>query len=176
MASCGVSSTFLTIRKKSGEAMDPLKFIALDKEDLEVVSTHLQDAVIKVSDIHWRPKEKRLVLVLNRFDWESAEASAREYRRHRTVLRFERVLSCKCRNLNPQGADDVLNLLAVEFMQANAPEGVLTLIFSGGAALRLMVECLEAELSDLGPSWVTAARPIHLETRHIESETETHHG
>ena len=33
--------------------MDPVKFVALDKEDLEVVSAHLQDAEIKVADVHW---------------------------------------------------------------------------------------------------------------------------
>ena len=51
--------------------MDRLKLIALDEDDLAVVSAHLQDAVVKVADIHWRPSEKRLVLALNRFDWEA---------------------------------------------------------------------------------------------------------
>ena len=51
--------------------MDILKFAVLDEEDLEVASTHLQDAVVKVADVHWRPGEKRLVIALNRFDWES---------------------------------------------------------------------------------------------------------
>ncbi|MGC2010360.1 MAG: DUF2948 family protein, partial [Pseudolabrys sp.] len=37
--------------------MDVLKFVVLDEEDLEVASTHLQDAVVTVSDVHWRPGE-----------------------------------------------------------------------------------------------------------------------
>ena len=37
----------------------------------------------------------------------------------------------------------------------------ITLVFSGGAALRLEVECLECELADLGPTWTAAARPAH---------------
>jgi hypothetical protein len=40
---------------------------------------------------------------------------------------------------------------------------VVTLMFSGGAALRLEVECLEVELADLGPVWPTAHCPAHLE-------------
>jgi hypothetical protein len=143
--------------------MDQLKFVVLDEEDLEVVSAHLQDAVLKVSDVMWRPQEKRLVVALNRFDWEGAEPSKHEYRRRRAALRFERVLSCKCRNVNPAGKDGVLNLLAVEFIETDAPAGVLTLTFSGGAALRLDVECLEAELADLGPTWTTSACPAHLD-------------
>jgi hypothetical protein len=141
--------------------MDQLKFVVLDEEDLEIASTHLQDAVAKVADVHWRPQEKRLVLALNRFDWESAQGAKPEYRRRRTALRFERVLSCKCRNVNPAGQDAVLNLLAVEFAETDAPSGVVTITFSGGATLKLEVECLEAELADLGPSWSTTARPIH---------------
>ena len=39
--------------------MDELKFVVLDGDDLEVVSTHLQDAVVKVSDILWRPQDVR---------------------------------------------------------------------------------------------------------------------
>ena len=57
--------------------------------------------------------------------------------------------------------DQVLNLLAVVFEETDQPAGVVTLTFSGGAALRLEVECLEAELADLGPSWVTECCPAH---------------
>ena len=71
--------------------MDRLKLIALDREDIEVVSAHLQDAVVKAADIHWRPAEKRLVVALNRFDWEAAHGAAPEFRRRRAALRFERV-------------------------------------------------------------------------------------
>ena len=42
--------------------MDRLKLIALDREDIEVVSAHLQDAVVKAADIRWRPAEKRVVI------------------------------------------------------------------------------------------------------------------
>ena len=101
------------------------------------------------------------MVALNRFDWESAQNGDPEYRRRRTALRFERVLSCKCRQIDPAGKDAVLNLLAVEFSETEAPSGVVTLTFSGGATLRLDVECLEAELADLGPSWTTGACPAH---------------
>jgi hypothetical protein len=142
-------------------SMDQLKFVVLDEEDLEIVSTHLQDAVVKVADVLWRPQQKRVVVAVNRFDWENAQNGSAEYRRRRAALRFERVLSCKCRAISPAGKDAVLNLLAVEFSETDEPSGVVSLVFSGGAELRLEVECLEAELADLGPSWVTAARPVH---------------
>ncbi len=143
--------------------MDALKFVVLDEEDLEVASTHLQDAVVKVSDILGDRRKSA-------WWWRSTALTGRvrrvpnpEYRRRRAALRFERVLSCKCRQMNPARKDAVLNLLAVEFSETEAPSGVVTLTFSGGATMRLDVECLEAELADLGPSWTTAACPCHAE-------------
>jgi Protein of unknown function (DUF2948) len=101
------------------------------------------------------------VVGLNRFDWEAASGAAPEFRRRRAALRFERVLACKCRNLDAVQKDQVLNLLAVEFNAKDQPAGVVTLIFSGGGALRLEVECLEVELADLGPCWSTDCCPEH---------------
>ena len=141
--------------------MESLKFVALDPDDLEVVSTHLQDAEVKVADVHWRPQEKRLVLGLDRFDWQAWNASNPEMRRRRSALRFDRVLCCKCKQVAPDHKDKVLNLLAIEFETTDTPAGVVTLVFSGGPALRLEVECLEVELVDLGPSKVAETRPAN---------------
>jgi hypothetical protein len=141
--------------------MEPLKLVALDGDDIEVVSAHLQDAAVKVADIRWRPAENRLVLGLSRFDWEAASGRAPEFRRCQAALRFERVMACKCRNVDATGKDKTLNLLAIAFSESDPPGGVVTLTFSGGAALRLEVECLEAELADLGPVWITEACPAH---------------
>jgi hypothetical protein len=143
--------------------MEPLKFVALDREDLDVISTHLQDAAVRVADVLWRPEKKRLVIALDRFDWCSADCDPPQFRRCRSALRFERVSACKCRHVNPAGKDAVLNLLAVEFTPTDSPAGAITLTFSGGGKLRLEVECLEAELADLGPAWTVDSRPEHVD-------------
>jgi hypothetical protein len=142
--------------------MQPLKLIALDPDDIAVVSTHLQDAVVKLADIVWLPSEHRLVIGLNRFDWEACGCEDPCYKRRRTALRFDRVMAFRCRNIDCKAKDTVLNLLAVEYDATDAPAGTVTLIFSGGAALRLEVECLECELTDLGPTWDAKARPEHV--------------
>jgi hypothetical protein len=141
--------------------MELLKLVALDRDDLEVVSTHLQDAVVCVGDVYWRPSEKRLVISLARFDWEGS--LSQEFQRRRTALRFDRVLSVKCRNVDCTNKQAILNLLAVEFEAQNPPAGVVTLTFSGGAEARLEVECLECELVDLGPIWSTTCCPSHVD-------------
>src|SRR5262249_26853753 len=152
---------------------DELKLVALDKDDIEVISAHVQDSLVKVADIWWRPSDCRFVMALNRFDWMSAAeiasggraaatAAKPEYRRCRTALRFERVLACKCRNLDQTAKDAQLNLLPVEYAETDAPAGIVSLIFSGGGVIRLKVECLEAELADLGEVSTAAVRPDHF--------------
>jgi hypothetical protein len=142
--------------------MDLLRLVALDNDDIEVVSAHVQDACVRVGDILWRPGEKRVVVVINRFDWESAQSLEPPYRRRRAALRFERVSALKARHVSCSEKDAVLNLLAVEFKSTDTPAGQVLLTFSGGAALRLEVECLEVELADLGPVWATPCCPAHM--------------
>ena len=129
---------------------DRLKLIALDAEDLAVISAHVQDARVQTSDIIWRQHEKRLVVGMNRLDWEQTLAGEAAPRRLIAALRFDRVLSCKSRNIDPGAPEAVLELLGIEFHPTEAPGGSAVLLFSGGEALRLDVECLECELCDLG--------------------------
>ena len=127
-----------------------LKLIALDSEDLAVVSTHVQNARVQASDIVWRQSEKRLVIGMNRLDWEQTLAGETSPRRLIAALRFERVLACKSRNIDLAASDKVLELVGIEFHPSESPGGSAVLMFSRGEALRLDVECLECELSDLG--------------------------
>lgn len=142
-------------------AADLLRLVALDDEDLEVISAHLQDAVVVVRDIIWLPAEKRLVIALNRYDWLGQIGPAPVCRRRRAALRFERVETFRARGVDAAAKTDVLNLLAIEFAETSPPGGSVLLTFSGGGALRLEVECLEAELADLGPEWAAVRCPGH---------------
>jgi DUF2948 family protein len=138
-----------------------LKLVAFDLEDLAVLSAHLQDAVAKVGDIAYLPKEKRFAMVLNRFDWTGSERDLPA--RRRTGVHFERVLAAQTRGIDLAAQNAIVNLLAVEFEEDTPPSGVVTLLFSGDVAIKLEVECLEAALSDLGPQWPAQKRPRHHE-------------
>lgn len=142
--------------------MEDLKLIALDPEDLKVLSCHLQDAVIRVGDMAYLKNEMRFAAIVNRFDWEqSAKIDDATYRRRRSGLRFERVKSARLQGIDLKQKDAVLELLAVTFEPGAEPSGALTLFFSGGGAIRLEVECIEAELRDLGAQWRTRLKPEH---------------
>jgi hypothetical protein len=127
------------------------RLIALDADDLAVISAHVQDAWVQAGDIIWRQSEKRLVIGMNRLDWEQTLDGETEPRRLIAALRFDRVLSCKSRNIDLDAPATALELLGIDFHPAEAPGGSAVLMFSNGGALRLDVECLECELADLGP-------------------------
>jgi hypothetical protein len=128
-----------------------LKLIALDAEDLAVISAHVQDARVQAADIIWRQAEKRLVIGMNRLDWEQTLSGRTEPRRLIAALRFDRVLACKARNIDLGESDRAMELVGIEFHTREAPGGSALLLFAEGGALRLDVECLECELTDLGP-------------------------
>ena len=127
-----------------------LKLIALDADDLAVISAHIQDAALRASDIIWRQSEKRLVVGINRLDWEQTLKGGTAARRLISALRFDRVLACKSRNIELGAGEAALELLGIEFHPADPPGGSVVLLFSHGGALRLDGECLECELADLG--------------------------
>jgi hypothetical protein len=127
-----------------------LKLIALDADDLAVISAHVQDARVQTSDIIWRQGEKRLVVGINRLDWEQTVSGETAPRRLVAALRFDRVLSCKSRNIDLAAPETALELVGIEFHPTEPPGGSAVLMFNHGGALRLDVECLECELADLG--------------------------
>ena len=129
---------------------EQLKLIALDPDDLAVISAHVQDARVQASDIVWRQDEKRLVVGMSRLDWEQTLSGGTAPRRLLAALRFDRVLACKSRNIDLEAPDTVLELVGIEFHPGEAPGGSALLLFNHGGALRLDVECLECELTDLG--------------------------
>ena len=138
--------------------MDASKLIAFDDDDLAVVSAHVHDAKVRIADIVWRRGDKRLVLGLERIDWERSLDDELPAGRTIAALRFDRVLACRSCNIDTARPDAMLDLIGIEFQETDAPGGTVTLLFvpqpnaapSEPAALQFDVECLECELVDLG--------------------------
>jgi hypothetical protein len=141
------------------DAPTDLKLIALDGEDLAVISAHAQDALVRREEMTYLAGQKRFVMGAARYDWAADAAGRKE--RVGAALRFDRVLKVAQIGLSGLKPEDVLNLLAVSFDERDPPAGVVTLTFSGGAAVRLDVECLEGELRDIGPREEVAICPGH---------------
>ena len=136
-----------------------LRLIALDEEDLSIISAHVQDALVRVADIAFIGKEQRLALLLSRFDWVCSGGD--ELQRCRSGLHFDHVRRVSSLGIDRQNPEALLNLLSISFEAGQAPSGEISLTFSGGATLRLEVECIDAQFRDLGPRWAASARPGH---------------
>lgn len=142
--------------------MDLLRLAALDEDDLTIISAHIQDAVVKVGEIDFLAGANKFALPLNRFAWEARTGwFRRRDQRRRSLLSFDRVLGVRSTGIDRAKPDDVLSLLALNFTTIAAPSGLISLIFSGGAAIALDVECIEARLADTGGAWEASSRPVH---------------
>lgn len=141
--------------------MTDLKLLALDSEDLAVLSAHVQDAVVRVVDMGFARSDRRFALLMNRYDWTHDQPRSKGLRK-RAGLHFDRVLSVAYAGFDPASPEGVLNLLALTFMPGpDGVSGIVELAFAGGGTVRLSVECLEARLADLGSAWAAAAKPAH---------------
>jgi hypothetical protein len=143
---------------------DLLRLVALDADDLAIISAHAQDAVLKVRDISWLAEKEHFVLGMNRFVWEADRGGARrrrEYQRRQSALHFARVKRVQSTGIDRNALEAVLELLAIRFDPTDSPSGDVVIDFAGGGAIRHSVEVIEEELTDLGPAWTTHVAQIH---------------
>jgi hypothetical protein len=139
---------------------------AVDAEDLDVISARLQDAVARVGDLVWLPKQRRFAGLFNRFKWENARKDGDL--RVRAGLHFDAVLAVQSHNVMRGAPDAVVSLLAIRFTPKSSlegggedPGGTVHLEFAGGGGIRLVVECIDAGLADVSGDWAALGRPDH---------------
>jgi hypothetical protein len=138
--------------------MSRLKLAAADAEDLQILSARLQDAVGQLKNFTWLPKRRRFAAMVNRLQWESGGKT-----RVRAGLHFDGVLKVQSSQVKLGAGEAVVSLLALKFEPAGGedPGGVIEIVLAGGGAIRLTVECIDAELADLTESWAALGRPDH---------------
>lgn len=130
----------------------PLRLVAQDADDLKVISTLVQDAVLPVTELKFDQKRRRFALLINRFRWEDraeAEAVGRAYERARSMLVVEDVLRVQSFGIDRADKDLVLSLLSIDFAAGTDGMGRLTLTLAGDGAIALEVEALEIRLEDV---------------------------
>jgi len=138
--------------------MTGLRLAAADAEDLEILSARLQDAAGKLKNFIWLPKKRRFAVVLNRLQWEEGGKT-----RVRAGLHFDGVLKVQSSKVKLGAGEAVVSLLALRFEPAGGddPGGVVEIVLAGGGAIRLTVECIDAELADITGPWAALGVPDH---------------
>ena len=140
----------------------PLSLNIEDEKDLSFLSASMQDAVAKIGDFAFVAPKRRFAFVANRFVWECAQnRSIGPFARVRAGVHFDDVLSVQQSHLRLDAKDAVVELLAVRFEPSDDGAGAVLLEFSGGGAIRLDVEAINAGMTDLSEPWRTRSRPTH---------------
>ena len=143
---------------------EPLKLSIRDAEDLAVVSSIVQDALTRARDMAFQERERRFLLLLDRFMWErddGVRVEGKLYKRVRSVLHFDDVTGVQMMNIDLSAQDEVPELLTVATTYSSDASAKVDLVFAGGGIIRLNVGCIECRLADQGSPWVTRRRPEH---------------
>ena len=139
-----------------------LKLIARTEEDLRVVSAHLQDSIVSISDIANLKENKIFLMQLNRFMWEDVEKGVfRKNKRVRTILKFENILKVHSKNINQSKKDKFLDFLAIESSSMPDNNYEMKIIFAGDSIIKIVSEVIEVTLDDQGEAWDTKNKPKH---------------
>lgn len=140
----------------------PLKLMAADETDLQIISACLQDAAGRIGDFTFLPRERRFAFVINRFLRECAQGGGDcPAVRVRTGMHFEDVTAARFRNLCPSRCGGVVQLLSVTFVAGRDGGGCVVLDFADGGVIRLEVESINAYLSDISAPWKVRTGPHH---------------
>ena len=112
-----------------------LKLLALNDDDLKVLSAHLQDSVVLVKDMIFLKKSRTFLMMVNRFMWEDIELGI-----------FKK--------------DKILELLSIDSEVKNNKKELL-ITFAGNNEIILIVEEINILLDDVGLPWKVKHVPKH---------------
>ena len=141
-----------------------LKLIARTEEDLRVVSAHLQDAIVNVSDIANLKKNKIFLMQMNRFMWEDVEKGVfRKNKRIRTIIKIENVFNVHAKNIIQSKKDKFLDFLTIETNRMPDNNYEMKIVFAGDSIIKIISEVIEVTLDDQGEAWDTKNMPKHKE-------------
>ena len=146
------------------DALDrPLNLGAQDAEDLQVISSLTQDAVLTVDDLKWNRAERQVVFLLKRFRWEDVELAKQQGRdpeRVQSLLVIQNATGLASQGIDRKRVDIVLSLMSLEFSGAEDGVGDLILTFSGDMALKVQIDGLDVALRDVTRPYVAPSKQV----------------
>ena len=144
------------------KGINRLKLIGKNIEDLKTISAYSQDSIVKIKDIVYLKENKIFIVMLSRFMWEDLEKGVfRNYKRIKSVLKFNFIESVLAKNINQQQKNRNLELLTMksDYNQNNLYD--TSLIFSGNNIILLKSEEIDVMLDDQEYFWEVKHSPKH---------------
>ena len=130
---------------------------AFDKNDLEIVSSLIQDSILPASEIKWLSNSNKLALLINRFRWEDKDlalSQGRKVERVQSLLMISHVKSISSSGFFPKQKDKILSILSISFDGEDGGSGSILIVFSGNGGIRVEVDALEIHLRDVTMPYV----------------------
>lgn len=145
----------------------PLRLIAFAVEDLQVISSLVQDAVLPIGEMQWSPGKRRFAMLLNRFRWEDIKDEKSEgqvYERVQSVLAFEDVKNIQTQSIDRKDDNLIISILEISFYAVGDGMGFYLITLAGDGVIRLNVEALEVTLQDVTSPYKAPSglKPNHL--------------
>jgi hypothetical protein len=149
-------------------ADSPLRVIAQGPDDMPVLAALLQDAVFPITEMVYDRKRRRFALLLNRFRWEDRDAAqrgGRGFERVQSLLVLQDVLGVQTQGIDRADRETVLSVLTMAFAPGEDGAGRITLTLAGDGAIALMVETLDATMTDVTRPYLAPSKkaPHHPE-------------
>lgn len=145
-----------------------LRLLAETTDDLEVLSTLLQDAIIPGEDMFHDRGGRRFVMVVNRFCWDlppvpgvTSQDGGPVYERRLCGVQIHNVAAVRQTGMPADRRAALLNLLAIRVTHDGGGTTRLECLFSGGAALQFDIDSLSVIAEDIDTGQPTPNRPVH---------------
>ena len=130
-------------------------------DDVQILSTYIQDMIIRPCDMAFLKSQKRFALVGHRFCWECDDKNQRIL----CGFHFDYVENIQYRDIDPKYNHAFLNLLAIRFEPQDKPSGIITFLFAQKGEIKLNIDAVQAYLRDMGARVKASQRPQHSDLK-----------
>tara|TARA_A100001011_G_C14199541_1_gene795037 strand:+ start:370 stop:858 length:489 start_codon:yes stop_codon:yes gene_type:complete len=142
----------------------PISLRCRKPQDLEVVSSLLQDALVGNADLRFEKSKNNFLFVANRFCWEVATKISKDKSYYRVLsgVNVQNVTSVKHKNLSQYKDENLAsfyNLLTIEY---DSDKNEVTLVFAQNISVKLIVSELDIFIRDIAVPYPTTQIPNHF--------------
>ncbi len=138
---------------------NPLKLQATDVQEIDIIATCLQDAIVPVQGLHFHQETHQFLMFANRFRWEISSKLTKEYERVHTGVSFSQVTHVAYKGFDfKEHHHSAMNLLTI---RAEKGGKEIRLIFSDNAEITLTTKKISLHLQDMSEPWPASAKPDH---------------
>jgi hypothetical protein len=143
------------MKTKNDSPHIPVKLHVQHHDHIDIVSAHLQDAIVSAASFSHDPNQRFFKMLSNRFCWEKFLNPDNPIKmRVHAGIHFNHVTKVQKKNIHLHHPEKLYNLMS---MQASTTEVLLK--FSEHAEIRLEVEKISCKMADLHEPYPTQFLP-----------------